>query len=158
MPLNASLAAVGTLRGLSVAKEPKSHGTPPWTLFWTSAPTGIPVQHLPSLTVHKKSVFLSHGLENSIFEHGAKGHRQASAQSPGCCRIPHVTTELEAIGPVLPSSPHYGKISGRPGCHHCHILRGRPTYVAVWRENIQKNEIEVLYVGSHESANYRRIC
>ena len=66
--------------------------------------------------------------------------------------------ELEAEGPERTTWPHYGKISGRPGCHHCHILRGRPTYVAVWRENIEKNEIEVLYVGSHESANYRRIC
>ena len=72
--------------------------------------------------------------------------------------VEFLITELEAIGPVLPRWPHYGKISGRPGCHHCHILRGRPTYVAVWRENDEENEIEVLYVGSHESANYRRIC
>jgi len=92
--------------------------------------------------------------------------RFSNAARKGIAKLPHkardavefLTAELEAIGPVLPSWPHYGKITGRAGCHHCHLLRGRPTYVAVWRERIGENEIEVLYVGSHEGANYGRIC
>jgi len=62
-----------------------------------------------------------------------------------------------ASGPIRPEWSHYGKITGRKGCHHCHIQRGRPTYVAVWRE-IGPTEIEVTYVGTHEGAVYGRLC
>lgn len=61
--------------------------------------------------------------------------------------VEFLVADLESTGPVLPRWPHYGKIVGHPRCHHCHILRGRPTYVAVWRET-GENEIEVSYVGT----------
>lgn len=64
---------------------------------------------------------------------------------------------LESSGPVQPGWPHYGKISGHPKCHHCHLLRKRPTYVAVWKIT-DKNQIEVTYVGSHEGVDYERRC
>lgn len=66
--------------------------------------------------------------------------------------------EIETSGPVRQGWPHYGKITGRPGCHHCHIRRGRPTYVAVWKETGEGREVEVTYVGTHEGADYGRLC
>jgi len=64
---------------------------------------------------------------------------------------------LAETGPAQPAWPHYGKIRGQAGCHHCHIQRGRPTYVAVWRE-LPGRRIEVTYVGTHEGADYQRLC
>lgn len=68
-----------------------------------------------------------------------------------------LVADLETVGPVQPQWPHYGKLSGHQNCYHCHLLRRRPTYVAVWKK-ISKNEIEVTYVGSHEGADYERRC
>jgi len=64
---------------------------------------------------------------------------------------------LGAAGPERREWPHYGKIAGHKCCHHCHIQRGRPTYVAVWRET-GPQDIEVTYVGTHEGAVYKRLC
>lgn len=61
--------------------------------------------------------------------------------------------EIEAAGPVRGDWPNYAKLS--EGVHHCHLKRGQPTYVAVWRE--KQGEIrfvEVIYAGSHEKAPY----
>jgi mRNA-degrading endonuclease RelE of RelBE toxin-antitoxin system len=65
--------------------------------------------------------------------------------------------EMKLSGPVRAGWPHYGKL--RQDCHHCHLQRGRPTYVAVWRVLSQEDKmIEVTYVGSHEKARYGRLC
>jgi hypothetical protein len=38
---------------------------------------------------------------------------------------------------------------------HCHLIKGRPTYVACWEVKDPKNKIlEVYYVGTHEKAPY----
>ncbi len=37
----------------------------------------------------------------------------------------------EAGGPVRGDWPNYGKLAKHR--HHCHIRKGRPTYVAVWK-------------------------
>lgn len=61
--------------------------------------------------------------------------------------------EIAASGPVRGDWPNYSKLSDSE--HHCHLKKGNPTYVAVWREC--KNEIrliEVIYAGSHEKAPY----
>ena len=61
--------------------------------------------------------------------------------------------EIEKAGPIRGDWPHYSKLSG--GKHHCHLKKGKPTYVAVWRE--MEGEIrlvEVLYAGTHEKAPY----
>jgi hypothetical protein len=49
--------------------------------------------------------------------------------------------------------PNYSKLAG--GRHHCHLKKGKPTYVAVW-EVLDKDIklIEVQYVGTHEKAPY----
>jgi mRNA-degrading endonuclease RelE of RelBE toxin-antitoxin system len=61
--------------------------------------------------------------------------------------------EIETAGPVRGDWPNYSKLSDYE--HHCHLKKGKPTYVAVWRE--RKGEIrfiEVIYAGSHEKAPY----
>lgn len=64
-----------------------------------------------------------------------------------------LTRELETLGPVRGSWPNYSKLG--PGRHHCHIKKGKPTYVAVWEErNHEIRLIEVTYVGTHEKAPY----
>jgi hypothetical protein len=61
--------------------------------------------------------------------------------------------EIEAGGPVRGDWPNYSKLS--VDTHHCHLKKGNPTYVTVWRE--ERNEIrlvEVIYAGTHEKAPY----
>jgi hypothetical protein len=61
--------------------------------------------------------------------------------------------EISRGGPVRGDWPNYGKLGTRR--HHCHIKKGKPTYVAVWE--VSENEVrlvEVTYVGSHGKAPY----
>ncbi len=55
-------------------------------------------------------------------------------------------------GPVRGDWPNYSKLSGNR--HHCHLKKGQPTYVAVWREEKATINVEVLYAGTHEKAPY----
>jgi hypothetical protein len=60
---------------------------------------------------------------------------------------------MEEYGPVRGDWPNYGKL--KPKQHHCHLKKGRPTYVAVWEERDREIRlIEVTYVGTHEKAPY----
>jgi hypothetical protein len=61
--------------------------------------------------------------------------------------------EIEIAGPVRGNWPKYGPL--RKGRHHCHLKKGRPTYVAVW-EVVDKaiKVVEVTYAGTHERAPY----
>lgn len=61
--------------------------------------------------------------------------------------------ELKLEGPVQAKWPNYGKLKGHYGCHHCHLNRGRPTYVVCW-EAKENNELEVYYADTHENAPY----
>lgn len=66
--------------------------------------------------------------------------------------------ELEVDGPERLNWPHYGKITGKPDMHHCHLNKGRPTYAAVWKVTDRSVKLmEIRYVGTHENADYRRI-
>ena len=61
--------------------------------------------------------------------------------------------DLRLKGPVAGNWPNYGKLGKNE--HHCHLKKGRPTYVAVWWEVKEKERcIEVTYVGTHEKAPY----
>jgi len=61
--------------------------------------------------------------------------------------------EIEKRGPVRGDWPNYSKL--KPGQHHCHLKKGKPTYVAVWVESDREIKlIEVTYVGTHEKAPY----
>lgn len=56
-------------------------------------------------------------------------------------------------GPVRGDWPNYSKLG--EGRHHCHVRKGRPTYVAVWEERDKEIRlVEVTYAGTHEKAPY----
>jgi len=64
-------------------------------------------------------------------------------------------TELRFKGPSQPSWPHFGKLKNMANVFHCHLNKGRPTYVTVWKVVDSKIKImEVQYVGTHENAPY----
>ena len=73
--------------------------------------------------------------------------------------------DLEERGPMQPDWPHFGKLQGRPDEWHCHLKRGRPTYVVCWksrkygpkerRSADEQGEIEIYYAWTHENAPYR---
>ncbi len=61
--------------------------------------------------------------------------------------------DIENSGPVRGDWPNYSKLY--ENIHHCHLKKGRPTYVAIWREaKGHVNLVEVIYAGSHEKAPY----
>ena len=61
--------------------------------------------------------------------------------------------EMEVKGPVRGNWPNFSLLSGNR--YHCHLKKGRPTYVAIW-EVVDKGIklIEVVYAGTHEKAPY----
>jgi len=85
---------------------------------------------------------------------GKKVQKQVNALSPGVKgSLLTLITDIQLYGPVRGNWPNYGKLTG--GRHHCHIKKGRPTYVAVWEEkNGTVKLIEVTYAGTHEKAPY----
>lgn len=67
--------------------------------------------------------------------------------------IDALTMEIRIGGPVRGNWPNYSKLSDSE--HHCHVKKGHPTYVAVWREDKgQIRFVEVIYAGTHEKAPY----
>jgi mRNA-degrading endonuclease RelE of RelBE toxin-antitoxin system len=67
--------------------------------------------------------------------------------------------EITKLGPTRTFWPNYGNIKGKKDCYHCHLKKGKPTYVAVWKIIDKKNKlVEVRYVGTHEKADYGRFC
>lgn len=61
--------------------------------------------------------------------------------------------DLQRKGPCVTEWPNYGPLE--ENVFHCHLRKGRPTYVACWRVVSKiNNEIEVFYVGTHEGAPY----
>ena len=76
-------------------------------------------------------------------------------------RLPHtvrqrylvLAQELATRGPIRGNWPNYSKLNDLR--HHCHLKKGRPTYVAVWEViDPPQRIIEVLYVGTHANAPY----
>ncbi len=63
--------------------------------------------------------------------------------------------DIELSGPFQPKWPHFGKLRGVDNQYHCHLKRGRPTFVACWKVTDKAHKlVEVYYVGSHENAPY----
>ena len=61
--------------------------------------------------------------------------------------------EIELTGPVRGNWPNYSRLG--PERHHCHLKKGRPTNVGIWRVNDQATRwVEVTYVGTHAKAPY----
>jgi len=76
-------------------------------------------------------------------------------------RLPKTVTQRLAVllqevvdyGPIRGNWQNYSAL-GRDR-HHCHLRKGKPTYVAVWE--VRDKEIrlmEVTYAGTHEKAPY----
>lgn len=84
-------------------------------------------------------------------------HRKVDKQ---CSKLPRsVLDALGALvasivrdGPVRGDWPNYSRLPG--GKHHCHLKKGRPTYVAVWTEDKNTITVEIVYAGTHEKAPY----
>ena len=52
---------------------------------------------------------------------------------------------------------NYGKLRGKKSDdkRHCHLMKGKPTYVCCWEVIDKKVKIiEVYYVGTHEKSPY----
>ena len=61
--------------------------------------------------------------------------------------------EIKYDGPFRPNWNNYGKLGDNK--YHCHIKKGKPTYVVCWEITDKKIKItEVYYVGTHEKAPY----
>lgn len=61
--------------------------------------------------------------------------------------------ELKIDGPYRSNWPNYAKMLDDD--YHCHIKKGRPTYVVCWKQYNKKYKIiEVYYAGTHEEAPY----
>lgn len=68
--------------------------------------------------------------------------------------IDALVMDLSRHGPIMKDWPNYSVINkGKSPYHHCHLRKGKPTYVACWEVTIE-NKIEVFYVGTHEGAPY----
>ena len=61
--------------------------------------------------------------------------------------------ELQEYGPVRGNWPNYSALGNNR--HHCHLKKGKLTYVAVWMVLDKPTKlVEVMYVGTHENAPY----
>ncbi len=60
--------------------------------------------------------------------------------------------DIAALGPVRGDWPNYSRLTDRR--HHCHLKKGKPTYVAVWTEERETVSVEIIYAGTHEKAPY----
>ena len=84
-------------------------------------------------------------------------HRKAEKQA---AVLPHkvldilfeLMREIRIAGPIRGNWPNYGKLTGNR--HHCHLKKGKPTYVAVWTEDKDTITVEIIYAGTHEKAPY----
>ncbi len=90
----------------------------------------------------------------------AKAAKQAGKLSRDIIAVlKFLIKDIQISGPLVARWPNFGKLAGKNDCYHCHLKKGRPTYIAVWRvvDKVIKI-VEIRYVGTHEGADYRRIC
>lgn len=89
----------------------------------------------------------------------AKGKWTVSVNKRAYKNLPaHVLEQFHFLlknlqnGPQVPQWPNYSKLGKIT--YHCHLKKGRPTYVACWAADKNNKIIEVYYVGTHEKAPY----
>lgn len=74
-------------------------------------------------------------------------------------RLYALALEIRITGPERHTWANYSKIKGEKDCYHCHLKKGKPTYVAVWKvTDREKRFVEIRYAGTHENADYKRLC
>ena len=95
------------------------------------------------------SVFLS----RSAAKQYEKLKRSGSTKPSIIDAIDFLVLDLQRNGPHVSEWPNFGSLG--KDTFHCHLRKGRPTYVACWRviSKIRK-EMELFYVGTHEGAPY----
>ena len=86
-----------------------------------------------------------------------KIHQKAEKQVASLSRkvaekLHFLIADIVLNGPVRGTWPNYSKLPDNR--HHCHLKKGNPTYVAVWKEDKQTITVEIIYVGTHEKAPY----
>lgn len=86
-----------------------------------------------------------------------KLHRKAEKQAlklprPALAALFELMDSIKQSGPMRGDWPNYSKLDGNR--HHCHLKKGRPTYVAVWTEDKENITVEIIYAGTHEKAPY----
>jgi hypothetical protein len=71
-------------------------------------------------------------------------------------KLRYLFIDLINRGPTVSDWPNYGKLKGKKNdLRHCHLQKGKPTYVCCWKVKDKKRKIiEVYYVGTHEKAPY----
>jgi len=90
-------------------------------------------------------------LDGEADKQSGKTIQETAQDCPG--HIDALMIEMRVAGPVRGNWPNYSKLSDTE--HHCHIKKGKPTYVAVWREDKEEIRlVEVIYAGTHEKAPY----
>ena len=61
--------------------------------------------------------------------------------------------EIGSSGPVRGNWKNFSRLSN--GDYHCHLKKGQPTFVVVWRVTDKTIKlVEIRYVGTHEKAPY----
>ena len=79
--------------------------------------------------------------------------RRSGSRPPITSVIGLLMLDLKKNGPHLPTWPNYGPLG--LDRFHCHLRKGKPTYVACWKIlDKQLKQIEPYYVGTHEGAPY----
>ena len=68
--------------------------------------------------------------------------------------------DLENLGPIQTGWSNFGALRKDKripsNSYHCHLKKGKPTYVACWQVINKKIKVmEIFYVGTHENAPYR---
>ena len=64
-----------------------------------------------------------------------------------------LSKQMELGGPIQKDWKNFSKLAKDD--YHCHLKKGKPTYVACWRVVNKKIQIiEVYYAGTHENAPY----
>jgi mRNA-degrading endonuclease YafQ of YafQ-DinJ toxin-antitoxin module len=66
--------------------------------------------------------------------------------------VNYLTAEMELEGPYRSNWPNYGPLDDDK--FHCHLKKGKPTFVACWKVDKDNKKIKVYYVGTHENAPY----
>jgi hypothetical protein len=97
--------------------------------------------------------FWSVNLSRSAAKQYEKLKRNGSKRPSVIDAIDLLVMDLQRNGPYVTGWPNYGSLD--TNVFHCHLRKGRPTYVACWKVTSKINkEIEVFYVGTHEDTPY----
>lgn len=93
----------------------------------------------------------------SVAIHKKAGKQIRKLPKPIQAALVLLVRDLEANGPTTSGTwKNFSKLKGMKGDkYHCHVVKGKPTYVCCWEVTEKQLKIlEVYYVGTHEKAPY----